>query len=137
MKEKFIRFMQGRYGVVDSYGKFLFVVGFILTIFISPFVHATILRAGIYTIGWVVLIYTYARFFSRNIQKRYQENIKFLNKTEKIRKYFLQQRRLLEQRKVYHIYKCPTCKQKIRIPRGKGKIEVRCPKCGTTFIKKS
>ena len=58
-------------------------------------------------------------------------------KTYKIRNWFQNQKNIWQQRKVYHIYTCPSCKQKIRIPKGKGKIEVRCPKCGTTFIKKS
>ena len=77
------------------------------------------------------------RVFSRNISKRYAENQKYLAKTYKLRTYIQQQKNSLAQRKVYHIYKCPGCKQKIRIPKGKGKIEIRCPKCGTTFIKKS
>ncbi len=75
--------------------------------------------------------------FSRNVRKRYDENVRFLNKTAKIRGFFKSQKNLMAQRKDYHIYTCPGCKQKIRIPRGKGKIEIRCPKCGTTFIKKS
>lgn len=90
-----------------------------------------------YIFGWVAIIYCYFRIFSKNITKRYAENQKYLAKTYKLRSFFYKQKELMKQRKVYHIYKCPSCKQKIRIPRGKGKIEVRCPKCGTTFIKKS
>ncbi len=60
-----------------------------------------------------------------------------LQRHTRLRTYIQQQKNSLAQRKVYHIYKCPGCKQKIRIPKGKGKIEIRCPKCGTTFIKKS
>ena len=90
-----------------------------------------------YLLGWGCLIYAYFRMFSRNVRKRYDENVRFLNKTAKIRGFFKSQKNLMAQRKDYHIYTCPGCKQKIRIPRGKGKIEIRCPKCGTTFIKKS
>lgn len=90
-----------------------------------------------YIIGWAAMIYCYFRLFSRNIQKRYAENQKFLAKTYNIRCFFNKQKNMFMQRRIYHIYKCPGCKQKIRIPRGKGRIEVRCPKCGTTFIKKS
>ena len=42
-----------------------------------------------------------------------------------------------EERKKYKVFICPTCKQKLRVPRGKGKISISCPKCGTSFIKKT
>lgn len=80
-----------------------------------------------YLLGWGCLIYAYFRMFSRNVRKRYDENVRFLNKTAKIRGFFKSQKNLMAQRKDYHIYTCPGCKQKIRIPRGKGKIEIRCP----------
>lgn len=88
-------------------------------------------------LAWACVVYSYFRMFSRNVYKRAAENQKWLNKTYKIRAWFSRQKTSVSQRKVYHIYKCPSCRQKIRIPKGKGKIEVRCPKCSTTFIKNS
>jgi len=90
-----------------------------------------------YVIGWAFVIYSYYRMFSRQTYKRALENQKFLQHTSKIRGFFAKQKYMATQRKTHHIYKCPNCKQKIRVPKGKGKIEIRCPKCQTTFIKKS
>ena len=136
MKEKFIKFMEGRYGV-DGFARFTMGVGLVCIVASVFFRNGSTTGAILNTVGLAAIIYTYFRMLSRNIQKRYAENQKYLAKTYKIRTYIQQQKNSLAQRKVYHIYKCPGCKQKIRIPKGKGKIEIRCPKCGTTFIKKS
>lgn len=135
MKEKLMRFMQGRYGV-DTFSKFLLVLGLVVVLLSSLFSGKTF-GTVCYILGWILIIYCYFRMFSKQVTKRYAENQTFLAKTYKIRCFFQKQKNLWKQRKAYHIYKCPSCGQKIRIPKGKGKIEVRCPKCSTTFIKKS
>ena len=135
MREKLMRFMQGRYGV-DALAKFLLGTG-VVCVLISSLLAGEQIGMVFYVLGWASFIACYFRMFSKNITKRYAENQTFLAKTYKIRCFFQKQKNMLQQRRVYHIYRCPDCKQKIRIPRGKGKIEVRCPKCGTTFIKKS
>lgn len=135
MKEKFIRFMQGRYGV-DQLSKFLLLLGLIAVVISSMFMN-NVVGVIFYILGWALVVCCYFRVFSRNVQKRYSENQAFLAKTYRVRSFFQRQKNIWQQRRVYHIYTCPSCKQKIRIPRGKGRIEVRCPKCGATFIKKS
>ena len=135
MKEKLVRFMQGRYGV-DTISKFLLVLGLVVVLLSSFFAGKTV-GTICYVLGWVLIIYCYFRMFSKNVTKRYAENQSFMARTYKIRCFFQRQKNMFKQRKAYHIYKCPGCGQKIRIPRGKGKIEVRCPKCSNTFIKKS
>lgn len=131
MKEKLIRFMAGRYGL-DSFGKATIIAALIAVVLASLF-DTPILSV----LAWVLIIYAYFRMFSRNIYKRSTENQVYLAKTRKIRTWLSVQKNLWQQRKTHHIYKCPTCHQKIRVPKGKGKIEIRCPKCQTHFIKKS
>ncbi len=136
MKEKFMRFMQGRYGV-DQYARFTMGVALVLII-LAIFVRGgSPAGAVLDTAGLLVIVYTYYRIFSRDIQRRYAENQKYLNVTGKVRMRFSREKNIMEQRKTYHIYTCPGCRQKIRIPKGKGKIEIDCPKCHTKFVKKS
>ena len=123
--------MQGRYGA-DQLGRFMSGVSLVLLI-ISLFS-----KSGIwYTLALALIVYYYYRFFSRNIPKRYAENQKYLALTQQARLKLGRKQNELSQMKTHHIYRCPSCKQKIRVPRGRGKIEIRCPKCSTTFIKKS
>lgn len=129
MRERLQRFMMGRYGM-DAFSKFLIIVWFVLW-GIDLFINSGIL--SLLSIG--LLIYMYYRMFSRNIQKRYQENVKYLNIKNRLLSKLRSEKSIMKQRKTHHIYKCPTCKQKIRIPKGKGRICITCPKCKTEFTK--
>ncbi len=131
MKEKFMRFMYGRYGV-DTLGKYSLGAGLATMVLSIVFDSYTLSL-----LSWFFIILTYFRMFSRNLYKRSSENQTFLNKTYKLRTRFGKQKNMMAQRKTHHIYRCPGCKQKIRVPRGKGRIEIWCPKCHTTFIKNS
>lgn len=129
MREKLRRFMMGRYGV-DSFSQFM--MGAVLVMWVlDMFLHSRIL----YSWSILLIIYVYFRMFSRNVTKRYEENQKFLAIKSKVLSRFRSEKSQLKQRKTHHIYKCPTCRQKIRIPRGKGRICITCPKCKTEFTK--
>ena len=123
--------MQGRYGV-DSLSRFLSIV-LLAIIILGMFIRIPL--SG--TITLVILVILYWRMFSRNIPKRYEENQKFLQIRDKLLGRFSDFGSNMSQFKDYHIYRCPQCSQKIRIPRGKGHIMVKCPRCGFEFHKKS
>lgn len=130
MREKFYRFMVGRYGN-DRLNQVIMIVAMIALV-ISFF--------GLrffYLLALLCLIYAYFRMFSRNTYKRSMENNKYLQWEYKVKQFIATWKRDMKQRKTHHIYRCPSCKQKIRVPKGKGRIEIRCPKCSQTFIKKS
>ena len=129
MKERMQRFMAGRYGN-DQLNQFIFIVAII-----SMVLEIITRQSLFYTLTLVLLILAYVRVFSRNINKRYEENMKFLQKKDAILNKFRKQKYYAAQRRNFHIYTCPQCKQKIRIPKGKGKISITCPKCRNSFIK--
>lgn len=135
LREMLAKFMYGRYGT-DRLNMFLLIV-LIVCAGLNLFV-----RNGYFSIvmsSWetLLIVLIYYRMFSRNIQKRYAENQKYLSLENKVKRFFGRTNYIQEQRKDFHIYTCPQCRQKIRIPKGKGKISVRCPKCGAEFVKKS
>lgn len=133
-KEKLIRFMAGRYGV-DALGKLINIISLILL------VVGLLSRLSIfYWLGITVIIYGYFRIFSRNIQKRYAENQKYLTFRYKLAIKFGKVKNIFKSRadaKTHKIFKCPSCKQKVRVPKGRGRIEITCPKCKEKFIKKT
>ena len=129
--------MQGRYGV-DDLSRFTMGTALVLII-LTMFVNIVNRSVGsvLDFLAIAAIVYAYFRIFSRNIQKRYAENQKYLQMTSKLRLRFNKEKNLMNQRKTHHIYSCPGCGQKIRIPKGKGRIEIECPKCHTKFIKRS
>lgn len=130
MKSWFQRFMSGRYGF-DQFSGFLCVCSLLLVL-IGAWVSAILYWAGL-----LLLAYCYFRILSRNTRKRYAENLKYLSIQNRVTGWFGQKQMRFKQRKQYHYYRCPQCGQQLRVPRGRGKISITCPKCGNQFIKKS
>lgn len=131
MREKLRQFMIGRYGT-DGLNQFLSITSLVLLLI------AIISRVSLFTyLGAALLIFCYYRTFSRNISKRTEENYKFYTLKDRVDNKFKGWKEQWANRKVYHYYRCPQCRQKLRVPRGCGRIQISCPRCGTQFIKKS
>ena len=123
--------MQGRNGV-DQLSQFLntiVLIIFVVTLFVK--------WQPLYYFGLGLLIYIYFRVLSRNIPKRYAENQKFCNMRYDATIKWNNKKREWEQRKIYRFYRCPMCKQKVRVPKGRGRICITCPKCKEEFVRKS
>ena len=136
MMNCFRRFMYGRYGS-DQLSAFLFVLYVFLVLFQLAFrnsVPGVILMA----VSYVVVFLYFFRFLSRNIYKRQRENQKFLNIWNPFKNYFKFIKLCIQERNgVKKLFRCPKCHQTIRVPKGKGKIAITCPKCHFEFVKKT
>ncbi|MGN0395831.1 MAG: hypothetical protein ACI4EF_10730 [Coprococcus sp.] len=129
MKDKIYRFMRSRYGN-DQLSSMLTWVGLIFMLL------DCFLKIGVfYFIGIVMFVYGYIRIFSKQYDKRAAQNRWYMEHTAGIRNIFKRHRKQKEAGKNYKVFTCSKCQQMIRVPKGKGKIEIRCPKCGNKFIK--
>lgn len=90
-----------------------------------------------YVLALALLVYAYYRMFSKDLSKRSAENQWYLKKEMKVRGWWQRKKKAIAGRKEYKICKCPKCGQKLRVPRHKGKIAIRCRKCGEEFIRKT
>ena len=123
--------MFGRYGA-DALNNAMLVLCLVLMIL------SRVLRAGwLDLLSIAVLVICYLRVFSRNINARYQENQKFLAAVQPVRKWFGGMKQRFRDRKTHRYFTCPSCGMTLRVPKGKGKISISCPKCRTQFIKKT
>ncbi|MBQ8894690.1 MAG: hypothetical protein IJ043_09840 [Clostridia bacterium] len=124
-RDRVARFMYGRYGV-DQLGKALL------------WVYLGLLLLGIFVdlfqiLAIALVVWMFFRIFSKNIQKRYAENQKYLQLTGKVKNWFGLQKKKLADRKTHRYRTCPHCKATLRLPNKKGKHTVCCPKCRKDF----
>ena len=118
----FRNFMLGRYGS-DKLNVTLLIVGVVLML-LGAFLGARFSWASVFTLlSYAALFWCIFRMYSRNHNARRRENSAFLNFFSRLKD------------KEHRYFKCPKCRQTVRVPRGRGKINIRCPKCSERFIK--
>lgn len=131
MREKPVNFMRGRYGFDDLCGFMTAAAGILLIINIF---------AGLWVLtilAVAIIVLCYYRAMSRKIEKRYTENQVYVRIRGRVFGFFRSVKAYLRDSRTYLMFRCPDCGQKLRVPRGKGRIVVTCPKCKKSIRKKS
>ncbi len=119
---KLRRFMTGRYGT-DKLNTAILTAGLIVCL-VGVFVKGPV--SLLFTVvSYGLMIWALCRTFSRNTYKRYQENRKYLMLVDRLKD------------RQHRYFTCPKCRQTVRVPRGKGKLAITCPRCKERFIKKT
>lgn len=116
-------FSAGRYGT-DRLGMVMLCISLVLTI-VTGFIKSTAVWLVLMVISYSLMVLAIVRMFSRNTYRRYEENRRFLQLFDQIKD------------RNHRYFNCPRCRQRVRVPRGKGKISITCPKCREKFVKKT
>ena len=116
-------FMEGRYGT-DKLNTTILGVG-VAVCLLTIFIPWQPVNLALTAIAYCLMFWAMFRCLSRNTYKRYQENRKYLSFMERLKD------------REHRYFDCPRCRQPVRVPRGKGKIAITCPKCREKFIKKT
>ena len=117
------RFMAGRYGM-DKLNMAILWTGVIASL-LSALIPVQPVNLIFWVLSYVLMILSIFRILSRNTYKRYQENRKFLQIFDRLKD------------RQHRYFDCPKCRQMVRVPRGKGKIAITCPRCREKFVKKT
>ncbi len=123
--------MRGRYGV-DDLSKFLLGLS-VAVMIVNLFVRIPLLNTAVLAL----FVWIYFRMFSRSFEKRYAENQKYIELKNRALRSVQGKGIFRADFKTHHVYRCPSCGQKIRVPRGRGHIVITCPKCRREFEKRS
>ena len=118
------RFMEGRYGT-DKLNMVILCVACAIVLIYTFFFPAGTVRLVLWAVSYALMIWAICRTLSRNTYKRYEENRQFLRLVEQVKD------------RDHRYFNCPRCHQRVRVPRGKGKISISCPKCHEKFVKKT
>ena len=123
------QFMIGRYGN-DELNRALSVaalIGLVLSLFLRIF----------YWIALALMIWSLCRTLSRNIPARLREREVYLRLRDNVRTKCRLYKRMWKERRTHRYFRCKHCKAVIRIPKGRGEVDVGCPRCHTHTRRKS
>jgi len=121
------KFMNGRYGG-DQLSMVLLVCAILLN-FSARLIDIPLLTL----LGYVPFGIAVLRILSRNTAKRSMENYKFNMLMSPVYTWFKINRNRIRDVKTHRYFTCRNCGQSLRVPKGKGKIVVICPKCKREF----
>lgn len=130
LRDRLRQFMAGRYGL-DQLGRALNILTFALLALSFFGVRFA------WFLAILCLIWGTFRTYSRNIPRRQAENAAYLRLTGKIRAPISGALSRFRQRKDYRFFVCPSCKARLRVPRGKGTLNITCRQCGERFQRKT
>ena len=116
-------FMMGRYGT-DKLNMAILCVGLAASL-LSVFFQSPPVNLVLFFLSYGMMFWAIFRMLSRNTYKRYQENRKFLQFFDRLKD------------RQHRYFDCPKCRQMVRVPRGKGKIAITCPRCREKFVRKT
>ena len=116
-------FMAGRYGT-DRLNMAILSVGLAASLLSMIFKFAPV-NLVLFLLSYGMMFSAIFRTLSRQTYKRYQENRKFLQLMGRMKD------------REHRYFDCPKCPQLVRVPRGKGKIAITCPRCREKFVKKT
>jgi len=138
LAQAFARFMAGRYGV-DQLARFISCAS-LISVTLSILTRG-VGRGGLssmfFYLCMALLGLSYYRMLSRNYSRRRRENEFYLDKKHRLTSRLKLHRECFRQRRDYAFYRCPGCRQLVRVPRGKGKLRITCRRCGYSFEKKT
>lgn len=125
------RLLYGRYGPDQLMWALLVLVGIFM-----------LLR---WLTGWrmwwifsvLMLAICYLRVFSHDIMRRRAENEWFLRLWRPVARRISLAREAARNVKTHRHFHCPKCGQPLRVPRGRGRLEIRCPRCGYCFKRRT
>lgn len=124
------RMMYGRNGV-DPLSLAIVIAGTVVLI-LSQLVRLPLLSV----LYWVCMFLFFYRAFSRNIYKRRAENMRYMTILRHFKDWWKLRLRMVREVRTHKYLQCPRCRQRLRVPRGKGKINISCSKCGEQFQRK-
>lgn len=135
-------YFKGVYGF-DALSLLLVLISLILDL-ISAFIPANLAKWFV-IVSFLPIILAVLRIMSKNFEARRRENERFMSvlrpfverKLREAPAKAQEKAQYKEAKKYYKFYKCPACTQKIRVPKGKGKIEITCPRCDLKFVRKT
>jgi len=132
------RFMYGRNGM-DQLNRALFwlyIVLWLVGSLVSAVLKSNVLTAVFNGVMWILFVILFFRMFSKNLYKRRAENQKWVNWLWRI-KSNQAGAKARHADKEHKYFTCKNCKTICRVPAGKGKIIITCPKCGAKIEAKT
>lgn len=136
---------------LDELNRALMITGIAALLAGMFFQYGTWPKTALTAVAAAAILFAVLRLFSKNPTRVYQQNMKYLTAVTAVKNWFrslfgqgksrpanrTRKHPTLKELKDYKYFVCPQCAQRLRVPRGKGKLRVTCTKCGNKFEIKS